>query len=165
MLVAIAAFLPVLWRVFPGMPLLLKMLVAIALLAGYVEHQKNAKPHLSIDEKRTYLFGYACEDVLAELRSHDSTARLSILEVDPALLGREAVFGTVYTLNMEDSPDKDLSLSQGVSGQAVEQCEVTVADRSPAQEQDLRSLEEFGLDKPIVESRRADSNRLPAHYE
>lgn len=149
MLVAVAAFLPVLWRAFPGMPLVLEVLVAlaIALLAGYVEHQKNAKPHLSIDEKRTYLFGYACEDALADLHTHDPTARLNILEVDPALPGQEATFSTVYTLNMEGAPDKDLSLSisQGVPGQAVEQGEFTVADL------EVKNGPTFGLDSEQLE--------------
>lgn len=149
MLVALAAFLPILWRAFPGMPLFLEILIAliIALLAGYVEHQKNAKPHLSIDEKRTYLFGYACEDTLTDLRALDPTARLNILEVDPALPGQEATFRTVYTLNMEGAPDKDLSLSvsQGVCGQAVEQGEFTVADL------EVKNGPTFGLDAEQLE--------------
>ncbi|MGH3144788.1 MAG: hypothetical protein ACRDTR_03205, partial [Rubrobacter sp.] len=149
LLVAVAAFLPVLWRAFPGMPLLPEILIAlvIAVLAGYAEHRKNVEPHLSMDAKRTYLFGYACKDALADLRGLDPTARLNILEIDPALPGREGTFRTVYTLGMEGAPDKDLGLkvSQGVCGQAVEHGEFTVADL------EVQNGPTFGLDPDQLE--------------
>ena len=73
---ALVAFLPVLWRTFPGMPVLAQVglgLVAAA-LAGYVEHYKNVKPALELEAKRTFLFDYVCQPKLAALREHDPTA-------------------------------------------------------------------------------------------
>jgi hypothetical protein len=132
LLVAVAAFLPVLWKAFPGMPVVAAVAVALllAVFAGYVEHQKNAAPHLKIEEKRTYLFGYACDESFEELRLFDPTARLNIMEVDPKLPGQEGVFRIVYALGMEGAPDAELGLrvSQGVCGQAVSEGEFTVAN-------------------------------------
>ncbi len=131
-LVALIAFLPVIWRAFPEMPLAGQVAIGLlaAALAGYIEHQKSVEPHLGIEEKRTYLFGYACEGPFEDVRQHDPTARLNIMEIDPGLPGHPGVFRTVYTLGMEGDPDKDLGLevSQGVCGQAVSQGEFTVAD-------------------------------------
>jgi len=132
LLVAAVAFLPVLWRVFPQMPVWVQVGLGLllALLAGYVEHRKNVEPHLAIEEKRTYLFGYACDDPFEELRRFDPTARLNVMEIDPRLPGQEPVFETVYGLGMDGAPDAGLGLrvSQGVCGQAVAQGEFTVAD-------------------------------------
>ncbi|MBA2534554.1 MAG: hypothetical protein H0V21_06050 [Rubrobacter sp.] len=132
LLVALAAFLPVLWGAFPQMPLWVRIGIGLLLAAaaGYVEHRKNAAPHLAIEEKRTYLFGYACDEAFEDLRRFDATARLNIMELDPKLPGQEPVFSTVYALGMDGAPDADLGLkvSQGVSGQAVAQGEFTVAN-------------------------------------
>lgn len=132
LLVALAAFLPVLWGAFPQMPLWVRIGIGLLLAAaaGYVEHRKNAAPHLAIEEKRTYLFGYACDEAFEELRRFDPTARLNVMEIDPRLPGQEPVFGTVYALGMDDAPDADLGLrvSQGVAGRAVAEGEFTVAD-------------------------------------
>ena len=132
LLVAVAAFLPILWGAFPGMPLWLRIGIGfvLAAVAAYVEHQKNVRPHLAIEEKRTFLFGYACDDQFAELRRFDPTARMSVMEIDPRLPGQEPVFKTVYALGMDGASDADLGLhvSQGVSGQAVAEGEFTVAD-------------------------------------
>lgn len=132
LLVAVAAFLPVLWRLFPQMPLPVQVGLALLLaaLAGYVEHRKNVAPHLNLEQKQTYLFGYACDDPFEELLRFDPTARINIMELDPRLPGQEAVFRTVYALGMDEAPDADLGLrvSQGVCGQAVSEGEFTVAD-------------------------------------
>ncbi|MGF1472950.1 MAG: hypothetical protein ACFB50_14575 [Rubrobacteraceae bacterium] len=132
LLVAVAAFLPVLWRLFPQMPILVQVGLALLLaaVAGYVEHRKNVAPHLNLEKKRTYLFGYACDEVFEELQRFDPTARINVMELDPRLPGQEPVFTTVYALGMDDAPDADLGLrlSQGVCGQAVSQGEFTVAD-------------------------------------
>ena len=132
LLVAVAAFLPVFWGAFPQMPVWLRVAIGLFLAgaAGYVEHRKNTAPHLAIEEKRTFLFGYACDEPFEELRRFDPTARISVLEIDAKLPGQEPVFGTVYALGMDDAPDADLGLrvSQGVAGRAVAQGELTVAD-------------------------------------
>lgn len=69
-LVAVAAFLPVFWGAFPQMPLWARVSIGLTLaaVAALVEHRKNVAPHLAIEEKRTYLFGYACDDPFEELR-------------------------------------------------------------------------------------------------
>lgn len=132
LLVALAAFLPVLWGAFPQMPLWARIGIGLLLAAcaGYVEHRKNAVPHLAIEEKRTYLYGYACEEAFEELRAFDPTARMNIMEIDPRLPGQEPVFRTVYALGMVGAADADLDLriSQGVPGRAVSEGEFTVAD-------------------------------------
>ena len=132
LLVAVAAFLPILWGAFPQMPVWLRIGIGLILasVAAFVEHRKNVAPHLAIEEKRTFLFGYACDDPFEELRSFDPTARMNIMEIDPKLPGQEPVFGTVYALGMDDAPDADLGLkvSQGVCGRAVAEGEFTVAD-------------------------------------
>ena len=78
-LVALIAFLPVIWRAFPEMPLAGQVAIGLlaAALAGYIEHQKSVEPHLGIEEKRTYLFGYACEGPFEDVRQHDPTAQTS----------------------------------------------------------------------------------------
>ncbi len=132
LLVAVAAFLPILWGAFPQMPVWLRIGIGLILaaVAAFVEHRKNVAPHLAIEEKRTFLFGYACDDAFEDLRRFDPTARMSVMEIDPRLPGQEPVFGTVYALGMDDAPDADLGLgvSQGVQGRAVAQGEFTVAD-------------------------------------
>ena len=132
LLVALAAFLPILWGAFPGMPLWLRIGIGLVLaaVAAFVEHRKNVAPHLAIEEKRTFLFGYACDDAFEELRSFDPTARMNVAEIDPKLPLQEPVFRTVYALGMDGAADADLGLrvSQGVAGQAVAQGEFTVAD-------------------------------------
>ena len=132
LLVAVAAFLPILWGAFPQMPLWLRIGIGLILasVAAFVEHRKNVAPHLAIEEKRAFLFGYACDDPFEELRSFDPTARMSVAEIDPKLPGQEPVFRTVYALGMDDAPDADLglSVSQGVQGRAVAQGEFTVAN-------------------------------------
>jgi hypothetical protein len=145
----LAAFLPVLWGAFPGMPLWVRIGIGLLLaaVAGYVEHRKNAAPHLAIEEKRTYLFGYACEEAFEELRVFDPTARLNVMEIDPVLPGREAVFRTVYALGMDGAPDADLglSVSQGVCGRAVAEGEFTVADL------EVEAAPSFGLSRDQLE--------------
>lgn len=132
LLVAVAAFLPVFWGAFPEMPVWLRVCIGLFLAgaAGYVEHRKNAAPHLAIEEKRTFLFGYACDEAFEDLRRFDRTARMGVLEIDAKLPGQEPVFRIVYALGMDDAPDAGLGLraSQGVEGQAVAQGELTVAD-------------------------------------
>jgi hypothetical protein len=132
LLVAVAAFLPILWGAFPQMPVWLRIGIGLILaaVAAFVEHRKNVAPHLAIEEKRTFLFGYACDDAFEDLRRFDPTARMSVMEIDPRLPGQEPVFRTVYALGMDDAPDADLGLgvSQGVQGRAVAQGEFTVAD-------------------------------------
>ncbi len=132
LLVAVAAFLPILWGAFPEMPISLRVGIGLFLAgaAGYVEHRKNTAPHLAIEEKRTFLFGYACDDPFEELRRFDPTARMNVTEIDPKLPGQEPVFRTVYALGMDDAPDADLrlSVSQGVQGRAIAQGEFIVAD-------------------------------------
>lgn len=88
------------------------------------------KPHLTIEEKRTYLFSYACDDPFNNLRHFDGTARMNVIEIDPRLPGQEPVFKTVYALGMDGAPDADLGLrfSQGVCGQVAAHGEFTVAD-------------------------------------
>lgn len=102
----------------------------LAAVAGYVEHRKNVAPHLKLEQKRTYLFGYACDEPFAELRRFDPTARMNVMELDSRLPGQEAVFRTVYALGMDEAPDADLGLrlSQGVCGRAVSQGEFTAAN-------------------------------------
>ena len=131
-LVTLAALLPVFYRTFPDLALGWQVAIAllIALIAGYVEHTKNVRPQLELKDRRTYLFGYACDDALAQLHRYDPTARLNIFEVDPRPFWRTGVFETIYTSNMERAPDLDLRLrtDQGVSGQAFGQKEFTMAD-------------------------------------
>ena len=132
LLVAVAAFLPILWGAFPQMPVWLRIGIGLLLaaVAAFVEHRKNVAPHLAIEEKRTFLFGYACDDPFEELRRFDPTARMTVMEIDPKLPGQEPVFRAVYALGMDDAADADLGLSvaQGVQGRAVAQGEFTVAD-------------------------------------
>jgi hypothetical protein len=132
LLVAVAAFLPVFRGAFPQMPVWTQVGLGliVAAIVGFVEHRKNVQPHLAIEEKKTYLFGYACDDPFERLRRFDATARMNVMEIDPRLPGQEAVFKTVYALGMDGAPDADLGLrvSQGVCGQAVAQGEFTVAD-------------------------------------
>ncbi len=132
LLVALAAFLPFLWGAFPEMSLWARVGIGLLLAsaAGYVEHRKNVAPQLAIEEKRTYLFGYACDEAFEELRDFDPTARLNVMEIDPRLPGQEAIFKIVYALGMDGAPDADLGLrvSQGVCGRAVIEGEFTVAN-------------------------------------
>lgn len=64
------------------------------------------------------------------MHKHDPTARFLIMEIDRRVLDRWSVFEVVYNRNMQNDPDKDLKLKlpQGVSGEAVAQRGVCVAD-------------------------------------
>lgn len=132
LLVAVAAFIPMLRGAYPQMPVWIQVCLGLVVagIVGFVEHRKNVQPHLAIEEKRTYLFGYACDDPFEQLRRFDETARLNIMEMDSRLPFQRPVFKTVYALGMDNAPDADLGLdvSQGVAGRAVSQGDFTVAD-------------------------------------
>lgn len=119
-LVALIAFLPVLWRTFPGMPMLAQVGLGLVLaaLAGYVEHYKNVKPALELEAKRTFLFDYICQPKLAALREHDPTARLNVMEIDRRISNQFSVFRMMYGPSLQGDPDAGLSLRlrQGVCG-------------------------------------------------
>ena len=134
----------------------------LAVLAGYIEHRKNVAPHLEIERKRTYLFGYACDEVFEELRHFDPTARMNVMELDPRLPGQEPVFKTIYALGMDGAPDADLGLraSQGVCGQAVSEGEFTVADLQVEDSPDVRPLR-----RPARQNRKAHAGSLHARKE
>ncbi len=97
----------------------------IAVIAGGLEYYKGVQPFLDLLEKRTYLYGYACDDPLENLRQHDPSARINVMEVDRALLHRWTKrwsrFRIAYGPSMEGDSDEDLELrlNQGVCGQAV----------------------------------------------
>jgi hypothetical protein len=85
---------------------------------------------LLLEDKRTYLFSTVCRTVLEDLREHDPTAQLNIMEIDYRLIRSLSVFKVIYTLGMGDDPDKNpqLKLTQGVPGQAVARKGFCVAD-------------------------------------
>lgn len=136
LLVACLAFLPIVYRIFPKMPLWLQVVVGllIALLAGFLEHYKSVRPRLALEDKRTVIFDAVFAGVLAELRKHDPTARFLIMEIDRRVLDRWSIFRNVFGRNMEGDSDKDLGLrvTQGVSGQAVARRGFCVADLEAA---------------------------------
>lgn len=130
-LVVLLAFLPVLYRLFtdPSLWWLFGISLLIAAVAGLLEYRRGVQPYLDLLEKRKYLYGYACDDALDDLLRYDSTARLNVMEIDRALLGK-GKFEIVYPLRMNGEPDEDLKLklNQGVCGQAVSQQAFCVAD-------------------------------------
>lgn len=106
------------------------ILVAVVGVVGLREHFQNVKPHLDFARKRNSFFDLACEHALERLRRFDDTARLNIMEIRRKPIRSWSKFEMVYTLNMEDAPDKDLGLrlDQGVCGEAVRREALYVAD-------------------------------------
>ena len=110
-------------QVFPGMSLAAELVIAllIAFAAGIVDHYRNVRPRLRLEDKRTYLFGTVCRSALANLREHDETARLNVMEIDRRFMNAWSVFDIIYSREMEGDSDKNLrlKLTQGVAGQAA----------------------------------------------
>lgn len=132
MLVAVLAFLPVLYRFFPSpsWAVLVGISLLITLVAAFLEHYRSVQPYLDLLENRRFLYGYACNDALDGLLQHDSSARLNVMEIDRGLLPRRGKFEIVHPLRMEGEPDEglELTLDQGVCGQAVSQHAFCVAN-------------------------------------
>jgi hypothetical protein len=133
--VSALAFFPLLYKLVPNMPWELQFFIAllIAVMAGLVDHYRNVRPRLSLEDRRTRLFDMACGTALEELRRHDPTARLNIMEIDHRFLKSWSVFQMVYSRGMEGDPDHglQLKLNQGVCGQAVARRAFCVADLEP----------------------------------
>ncbi len=131
-LVVLLSFLPVLYRLFstPSIGTLLLISFIIAAAAGLLEYYRNVRPYLELSAKRNYLYGYACDDVLADLLVYDPSARLNVMEVDRGLRPGRGKFEIVYPLKMEGEPDEDLELrlDQGVCGQAANEGGFCVAN-------------------------------------
>jgi len=68
--VALVACLPLVYRFFPNLPLGLEVVVAILIGTGAftVDHFRNVRPRLMLEDKRTYLFGTVCRTALQELK-------------------------------------------------------------------------------------------------
>jgi hypothetical protein len=132
-LVALLAFLPVVYKLLPPQfPIwaLVGVGLLIAGVAAYIEHYRNVQPQLKLEDKKTYLFRQTCDKAFDELRQYDNTARLNIMEIDRGPWGLWGKFDIVFSRGMERELDKDLKLklSQGVCGQAVQQKELVVAN-------------------------------------
>jgi hypothetical protein len=59
-LVAVLAFLPVVYKVFPDLSVWVLVTIGLltALVAGYIEHYRSVQPLLKLEDKKTYLFGH-----------------------------------------------------------------------------------------------------------
>src|SRR5215216_7294127 len=87
LLVVVLSFLPAAFRAFPNLSLGKTLLVSglIAVVAVFLEYYRGVQPYLGLLEKRAYLYSYACDDARADLRQHDPSARMNVMEIDRAL--------------------------------------------------------------------------------
>ena len=110
------------------------VIVGLAVVvSGCVEWFRSA-PVLRIQDRRRVFFDQVCKDALEELREHDPTARLNIMEIDgllPFKLFRSLKI--IYDLHVKkEDPDRGMKMKiwQGVAGQAAVSGEFCYGDIS-----------------------------------
>lgn len=153
----------------------IKVLVALAfvLLAAGYHYFKDVKPLVDFETKKGSIIERNCDPVLDALRKFDDTARLSIMEIDWALIrpNSRSKFKAVHTFNMQDAPDVDLNpgINQGPWGQARDSGEFHVADLEKADrasysldEGQWEKMEDLSLvfSMPIKKEEKKQDNKI-----
>lgn len=134
LLVALLALVSQLPSIYSSMPnwLVIVLLAAIVLAAGYIEYSRSA-PALRLEDKRKALLDNACLNAMKRLRQIDSSARLNIMQIDGLYFRRLSYFNIIYDLFVDDDdPDKRMRLwlGQGVCGDAADKGAFCYADIS-----------------------------------